>query len=590
MATRNASDWRGGKPIQPGALNEMLRGTNKPHLTHRLFLKISQVNWFDAAAVLLMAALVVAAFVTFKDYAVSNDEGVQHHYGELILSYYSSGFTDRSLFQFDNLYLYGGLFDIIAVTLSHHLPINAYDLRHILCALIGIGGIGATWATARLLAGPRAALVAAAALALCGAWYGGMFNHTKDIPLAAAMMGALYFVVLISRELPHPRWAHVLGFGLLSGVALGIKVVALLLLVYLGIAVLLRLKRPIHGNVRANFRFALAASVALLPAIFIAYVIMIAAWPWAALSPLNPIRGVFSFAEFHYHIRTLLDGQQYEMATVPRSYIPIYLAIRVPLITLLGAAIAMVFLALPGLCRKFAGAERRDEIALVAFAVFFPIACQVVGHGPAFTGMRHFLFVLPPLSILAGIGVDWTVTALAAWRQPFALAASGLAGLTLVANAVDLVRLHPYEYLSYNSLVGGLPGASGRYAMDYWVNIMPTSVRQLETYLHPAAGQRRALGIDSYKVAVCGERVSFAKEAAQDRDLQWTPDWPKADFFIAPTHMNCDRALDGKVIATIERLGVTIGVVKDRRAITRPRIGKVEATQSTGGPAVPMPN
>jgi len=28
--------------------------------------------------------------------------------------------------------------------------------------------------------------------------------------------------------------------------------------------------------------------------------------------------------------------------------------------------------------------------------------------------------------------------------------------------------------------------------------------------------------------------------------------------------------LEGKVIATIKRLGVTIGVVKDRRAITRP--------------------
>ena len=31
--------------------------------------------------------------------------------------------------------------------------------------------------------------------------------------------------------------------------------------------------------------------------------------------------------------------------------------------------------------------------------------------------------------------------------------------------------------------------------------------------------------------------------------------------------MNCDRALDGKVIATISRLGVKIGVVKDRRAL-----------------------
>ena len=33
--------------------------------------------------------------------------------------------------------------------------------------------------------------------------------------------------------------------------------------------------------------------------------------------------------------------------------------------------------------------------------------------------------------------------------------------------------------------------------------------------------------------------------------------------------MNCDSDLDGKVIGTVERLGVTIAYVKDRRALTR---------------------
>jgi hypothetical protein len=32
--------------------------------------------------------------------------------------------------------------------------------------------------------------------------------------------------------------------------------------------------------------------------------------------------------------------------------------------------------------------------------------------------------------------------------------------------------------------------------------------------------------------------------------------------------MNCDGDLDGKVIGTVERLGVPIAVVKDRRALT----------------------
>jgi hypothetical protein len=38
-------------------------------------------------------------------------------------------------------------------------------------------------------------------------------------------------------------------------------------------------------------------------------------------------------------------------------------------------------------------------------------------------------------------------------------------------------------------------------------------------------------------------------------------------------HMNCDRALDGRIIAKIERLGVLIGVVKDRRAL----VGQTQA-------------
>ncbi len=533
-----------------------------------------QFNGFDIAGAFLLAALVVIVIFSFKDYAVSNDEGVQHRYGELILAYYASGFTDQSLFQFDNLYLYGGLFDIIAVSLSRHLSINAYDLRHILCALIGISGIGATWATARLIAGPRAALIAAAALALCGCWYGAMFNHTKDIPLAAAMTGAIYFLVRISRELPHPRRSLVLGFGVVAGAALGIKVLALLLFVYVGVAILIRVPHPISSHLRTSFRFVWSATLAFIPALLLAYIIMIAAWPWAALSPFNPIRAMISFAEFHYHIHTMLAGQQYEMATSPRSYVSIYVAIKVPLTTLFGAAVAVLVAAVPRLGHACSIYDRRNEIALVAVAAFFPLICQFVGHGPAFTGLRHFLFVVPALSILAGIGLDRGLTALARSHRSIAAGASILAGVAFSWNALVLIRLHPYEYLFYNPLVGGLQGASRRYVMDYWVDIMPEVVKDLETYLDRTNRSRHPLVLDTYRIAVCGEQVSFAKEAGRDPRLQWTPDWPSADFFIAPTHMNCDAALDGSVVAKVERLGVTIGVLKDRRAITRPTLGK----------------
>src|SRR6201992_3308549 len=195
---------------------------------------------YDIATCLLLAATAVLALFTFRDYAVSNDEGVQHHYGELIIAYYRSGFADRDLFTYQNLYLYGGLFDVIAVGLAKPIPIDPYTLRHILCALTGIGGIAAAAATARLVAGPRAGLIAALALSLCGAWYGAMFNHTKDIPFAAAMMAATFFLVRLARNLPSPRMRDVAAFGLLTGAALGVRSLGLLLFVYLALAIVIQ--------------------------------------------------------------------------------------------------------------------------------------------------------------------------------------------------------------------------------------------------------------------------------------------------------------------------------------------------------------
>ena len=534
---------------------------------------LRRLDGYDVAILAGLAGLAVLAFLTFGSYAISNDEVVQHRYGQLILDYYRSGLTDLSVFNFENLYLYGGLFDIVAVSLSKIVPMDAYDLRHIMCALIGISGIGATAATARLIAGPRVGFLAGVALALCGAWYGGMFNHTKDIPRAAAMAGATYFLVRLSRDLPKPGMMHVIAFGLLTGAALGIRVLALLLLVYAGFAICLRIPRPVAGQLRERGHFVVRSGLALLPALLIAYLLMILAWPWSALAPLNPIRGLLDFSEFQYHIRTLLAGQIYEMASVPRLYVPIYILIRVPLLTLVGAGLALVFMMLPRRLQPGgASPVSRPEVAIIALAVGFPLACQVICHGPAFTGMRHFLFVIPSIAVLAGVGLHLSISALERRRR--LLAAGALAFITAWYgwNLSLLVELHPYEYLYYNRAVGGLEGASGRYATDYWVNIMPAAVAELEEYLARTEHAEAARSPRNYTVAVCGERLAFENRAHQR--LQWIrmQQWERADFFIAPTHMNCDRILDGKEVVVIKRLGVTIGVVKDRRALTRPAI------------------
>jgi hypothetical protein len=356
----------------------------------------------------------------------------------------------------------------------------------------------------------------------------------------------------------------------LAGAALGIRVLGLLLIIYVGTAILLYLPRPQLDPNRARWRFATHSALRLLPALLLAYLLMALAWPWAVLAPLNPIRGLLEFSEFQYRIRTALAGQIYDMANVPRLYVPIYILVRMPLLTLLGATLAILFAIVPRIA-SIAIPQHRREIALIILAVIFPLACQAAAHGPAFTGLRHFLFVIPPLAVLTGVGLDAALIELGRYGRT--LTNGGLAVVTacLVWNAVTLVRLHPYEYLFYNSVVGGLEGASRRYDLDYWFGSMPEALGRLESYLRQTAPENAVRPPPIYSVAVCGERPSFEKAVTLPQ-LRWDfmPEWEQSDFFLAPTHMNCDMDLDGKIIGTVERLGVTIAYVKDRRTITRP--------------------
>jgi len=271
---------------------------------------------------------------------------------------------------------------------------------------------------------------------------------------------------------------------------------------------------------------------------------------------------LFSFAEFHYHIRTVLARTVSRMATIPRIYVPVYILIKLPLLMLAGAALAMIFAALPKLANGVVAYRARREIGVVAVAALFPVLCEVILHGPAFCGLRHFLFVLPPLAILAGVGLDSLLKRVSGIRllAPVALAVV-LVGFSW--NAVTLYRLHPYEYLVFNPLVGGLEGASRRYATDYWFTIMPEAVDGLEAYLARTEPVESRDPNHSYSVAICGERASFLKKAKPH--LHWAEVWETADFFIAPTHMNCDRDSQGKIVATVRRLGVPLGYVKDQR-------------------------
>jgi dolichyl-phosphate-mannose-protein mannosyltransferase len=512
-------------------------------------------------ALLVFALLGLYVALSWDQHGISNDEEVQHIYGRLLVDFYASGFADRAAFGYKNLYLYGGFFDLIAAGLERVLPVMVWDLRHLLSALFGLLGLAAVWQLGRELGGEkdgeRAGLAALVLLALTGAWSGGMFTHTKDVPFAACMAWALYFTTRIVPRLPAPPWASVLGLGVALGCALGLRVGAVFAVFYLGLAVLLA--TLLIGQPGRRLGFLVRSCVALAPAGVLALALMGLFWPWSVMAPGNLLTAATAFSHFSFLLHTIADGQVYLNGQVPRTYLLSYLAVRLPELLLLGLPAAVLLIPLRW---RQARGDRSSAVWLLRhfpmlLAAAFPIAFTLVTQPALYNGTRHFLFVVPPLAVLAALGWVWLAQARPRLAPLLAAVAAGL----VVFHALTLARLHPYEYVYYNQLVGGLPGANTKWETDYWADTVRPAAALLTAYV-------AAEGVPPEKpwpVAVCAE--SLQADVFLGPEFEVTRDWRRAEFFISPTHMDCDTALKGRIIATIERMGVTLAVVRDRRGL-----------------------
>src|SRR6201999_3624442 len=75
----------------------------------------------------LFVGMLVLVVFTFDQYGISNDEEVQNIYGRLLVDFYTSSFSDQAAFEYKNLYLYGGLFDLVAALLERVVPLDVWN-------------------------------------------------------------------------------------------------------------------------------------------------------------------------------------------------------------------------------------------------------------------------------------------------------------------------------------------------------------------------------------------------------------------------------------------------------------------------------
>lgn len=288
-------------------------------------------------------------------------------------------------------------------------------------------------------------------------------------------------------------------------------------------------------------------------------VVLYMTWPglWG-----NPVTGLLksfvSDTAFSWGGRTLFRGEAYRPSEIPFYYLPFLMAVQFTI-----SAVFLFFLGIYKLLRKY-----RQEVIefhlLIIFLVWFliPYAASVISKPSIYHNFRHFLFITPPIFLIAGLGIKFLFE-----RVPHKVWKWVVSLLVLLPGILGITKLHPYQYIYYNSIVGGVQGAFREYENDYWVTSFEESIDFVNKIASPGDvvlvygpehlvknRLRKDLELENLRLKSLDEK--------REQQLEF-----QADFAIMQTRMNHDLSIfpEKEVLFQVERCGAILSVVKDLR-------------------------
>ncbi len=515
-----------------------------------------------------IAAAIAAGLVLLihDDFGPTWDEGIQDRYGRLCLRYFASGGADGGHAELEDLRIYGPLVEMLLVGMRGGGEAD-FTLRHLGLGLLAVLTIPAL---ARFCRPWGAALGACAVLILWSMprFLGHAFNNSKDLPF---LVGVCFTMATLLQLLLDARLgrARVLAFGLALGLTLSVRPGGAPLLALLCGCGLLLARALRVGALASGLGSLRRAWLRLTGAAALAWMVMVLPWPWAHASPLlHPIEAMTQAMRFQRSYEVLFEGQTLESHLLPWYYLPKYLLLVTP-----PAYLVLALLALRPFALAWRGRSQPERALLSALALCWllvPIALFTLVRPNVYDGIRHFLFLLPALSVLAALGLIELVELVRA-RVPApgsAAAATLLVLLAALPAALHSAHLHPYQGSAFNRFAGGVSGAADRYELDYWATGLKGALEWID-------GQGTRAGDTRLRVLLGVPNpypLDGARFHASDR-LELVPitELPRlaearsgVDYYVGPRRYGMHRMFERAPLAHAEaRDGVTLVVVRD---------------------------
>ena len=414
-------------------------------VTMRLFLVVTRLSW-PGQALLVCGAFLLVGLAIVDDYGAELDRRIQQIVVTRNLAFITGAADRLDGFAVEHDRYYGVAFELPLLLLERGVGLedsrSIYLLRHLVThAFFLVGGLCCSLLVYRLTHSRAVALFALLVFVLQPRLYAHSFFNGKDLPFLSMFMVTLYVTHRAFRK-------DTVGAFVLCGVCVGILTNLRIMGVMLYPAVL-ALRGLDLGQARRGERFHVVATGAVFALAGPCTLYALSPYLWA-----NPFAFVTAWQTLAHHPTTpyqLFQGQWVRANNLPPHYIPTWVAISTPLVTLSCGILGAVRVCLHSVRRPQAALENtelRYGVLLLA-CLTLPVLTIIALGSHLYNDWRHVYFLHAPLCGLAGLGVHWLGGR--SW-----LAARGtyaLAGLGVLVTGGEMVQLHPHQQVYFNRLV-----------------------------------------------------------------------------------------------------------------------------------------
>jgi hypothetical protein len=201
--------------------------------------------------------------------------------------------------------------------------------------------------------------------------------------------------------------------------------------------------------------------------------------------------------------------------------------------------------------------------------ILLPVIYIIKKKSILYDEIRHVLFVIPIIAVIAGTGLSLFAKILIGLKRWLMIPAILIFSAWGIWQISLMTRLHPYEYSYYNQLSGGMVKAQKNYETEYWGASFKEAVISLEARLRQDQGKN--YGKKSYKVNVCGP--NFSAEHFFPKNFRIENRLDRADFYLWMTRKAfCGPYPGAPEIVSVKRAGIKFSIVQDLRMLQRPSI------------------